>query len=60
MSKMGSDDPIGYLEHKLWPKEGPGVKLPIWLQSTKSQKSPKFICVQVAYHIPLESFQPKL
>jgi hypothetical protein len=29
MFKMGSHDPFGYLKHKLWPKEGPGVKLPI-------------------------------
>jgi hypothetical protein len=28
MSKMGSYDLFGYLKHKLWPKEGPGVKLP--------------------------------
>jgi hypothetical protein len=29
MSKMGLHDPFGYLKHKLWPKEGPEVKLPI-------------------------------
>jgi hypothetical protein len=29
MSKMGSHDPFGHLKHKLWPKEGLGVKLPI-------------------------------
>ncbi len=23
---MGSHDPLGYLKHKLWPKEGPGIK----------------------------------
>ncbi len=28
MSKMGSNDPFGHLKHKLWPKEGSGVKLP--------------------------------
>jgi hypothetical protein len=27
MSKMGSHDPFGYLKHKLWPKERPGIKL---------------------------------
>ncbi len=27
--KMGLHDPFGYLKHKLWPKEGSGVKLPI-------------------------------
>jgi hypothetical protein len=29
MSKMGSYDPFGHLKHKLWPKEGLGVKLTI-------------------------------
>jgi hypothetical protein len=29
MFKMGSHDPFGYLEHKLWPNEGLGVKLAI-------------------------------
>jgi hypothetical protein len=28
MSKMGSHCSFGYLKHKLWPKEGSGVKLP--------------------------------
>ncbi len=27
MSKMGSHDPFEYLQHKLWPKEGQGVKV---------------------------------
>jgi hypothetical protein len=25
MFKIGSHDPFGYLKHKSWPKEGPGV-----------------------------------
>jgi hypothetical protein len=29
MSKMGSHDPFGHFKHKLWPKEGPKVKLAI-------------------------------
>jgi hypothetical protein len=29
MSKMGSHDPFGNLKHKLWAKEGMGVKLVI-------------------------------
>jgi hypothetical protein len=29
MSKMSLHDPFEYLKHKLWPKERPGVKLPI-------------------------------
>jgi len=55
MFKMGSHDPFGYLKHKLWPKEGSWVKLPIWLLTTKSQKSPWFPYFQMACHIPLES-----
>jgi hypothetical protein len=40
MFKMGLYNPFGYLKHKLWPKEGLGIKLPISLPITKSQKSP--------------------
>jgi hypothetical protein len=29
MSKMGSHDPFGHLKHKLWPNEGPKVKLAV-------------------------------
>jgi hypothetical protein len=29
MFKMGLHDPFEYLEHKLWPKEGPIVKVSI-------------------------------
>ncbi len=53
--KMGLHDPFGWFKHKLWPKEGSGVKLPIWPPTTKSLKSPWFPCVQVACDIPLES-----
>jgi len=38
MSKLGLHDPFGHLKHKFWPKEGPEVKLPIWLSTTKSHK----------------------
>jgi hypothetical protein len=37
MFKIGSNDRFGYLKHKLWPKEGSEVKLPIWLLITKSR-----------------------
>jgi hypothetical protein len=33
---MGSHCPFGHLKHKLLPKEGSGVKLAIWLPTTKS------------------------
>jgi hypothetical protein len=52
---MGSYDPFEHLKHKLWPKEGPGIKLPIWLPTTKNQESPWFPSVQVACDKPLES-----
>jgi len=55
MSKMGSHDPFGHLTHKLWPKERSKVKLTIWLPTIKSRESPRFPCVQVAFHIPLEN-----
>jgi hypothetical protein len=53
--KWARMSPFGYLKHKLWPKEGLRVKLPIWLQTIKSQESPWFTCVQVACLISLES-----
>jgi hypothetical protein len=39
MSKMASHCPFGHLQPKLWAKEGPGVKLPVWLPTTKSRES---------------------
>jgi hypothetical protein len=55
MSKMGLHDPFGHLKHKLWPKEGLGVNLTIWLPTTKSQESTWFPCVKVTCNMPLES-----
>jgi hypothetical protein len=57
---MGSHDPFGYLKHKLWAKEGLGVKLSIWFPITKSQNSPWFPYVQVACHIPLKRSRLRL
>jgi hypothetical protein len=51
---MDLHDPFGYLKDKLWPKERPGVKLPILLPTIKSRESPWFTYVQVACHISLE------
>jgi hypothetical protein len=39
MSKMASHEPFGHLQHKLWSKEGPRVKLEVWLPTTKSRES---------------------
>jgi len=55
MFKMGLHYTFGYLKHKLWPKEKPRVKLPIWFPTTKSRESPRFACMQVMCHILLES-----
>jgi len=55
MSKISLHDPFGHLTYKLWPKEGLGVNLTIWLLTTKSRKSPRFCCVHVVCDIPLES-----
>ncbi len=60
MSKMGSHIPFEYLKYKLWPKKRSGVKLPIWLPTTKIQESPWFTFVQVACNISLESSQQRL
>jgi hypothetical protein len=57
---MGLHDPFGHLKHNLWPKEGSGVKLAIWLPTTKSWESSQFPCVLVACNIPLESSWRKL
>jgi hypothetical protein len=55
MYKMGSHDPFEHLKHKLWPKERLGVKLTIWLLTTKSWESTWCFSVQVACDIPFES-----
>jgi len=57
---MGSHCSLRHLKHKLWPKEGPGVKLPIWLPTRKSRESTQFICLQMTCNIPLESSRREL
>jgi len=39
MSKMASHWSFGHLQPKLWAKEGPGVKVAIWLPTTKCRES---------------------
>jgi hypothetical protein len=39
---MVSHWPFGHLQPKLWAKEGPGVKLAVWLPTTKSRESTSF------------------
>jgi len=55
MFKMSLHNPFEHLKHKLGPKERLGIKLTIWLPTTKSRESPRFPCVQVACDISLES-----
>jgi hypothetical protein len=57
---MASHEPFGHLQHKLWPKERLGVKLPVWLPTTKSRESTRPRCVQVECNTPLESSQGEL
>jgi len=44
----------------LWPKEGSGVKLPVWLPTRKSQESTWFTWLQRACDILLKSSRQKL
>jgi len=60
MSKMVSHEPFGHLQHKLRSNERLGVKLPVWLPTTKSQKSTWSWCVQVECDTPLESSRGEL
>jgi len=39
MPKMASHVPFEHMQPKLWAKEGLGVKLAVWLLTTKSQES---------------------
>ncbi len=57
MFKMGFYCSFWHLKHKLWPKEGSGVKLAIWLPTKKSQELTRFTCLQMVYNIPLKSSQ---
>jgi hypothetical protein len=65
MLKMSSHGPSRHLQHKLCAKEGPGVKLAIWLPTTKSRESTRPRCVQPrCVHgecdTPLKRFQGEL
>jgi hypothetical protein len=60
MSKMTSHEPFGHLQHKLWQKEGMGVKLAIWPSTTKSRESTRPRCVKMECDTPLERSQWEL
>ncbi len=52
--KMALHEPFKHFQHKLWSKEGRGVKLAFWLLTTKSQESTRPRCVQVECNTLLE------
>jgi hypothetical protein len=60
MSKMASHEPFGHLHPKLWAEEGPGVKLVVWLPTTKSQESTSSRRLQKECDGALESSQGEL
>jgi hypothetical protein len=60
MSKMGLHEPFGHMQHKLWQKEKSGIKLTIWLPTTKSRESTRPQCVQVKCNTSLESSRQEL
>ncbi len=60
MSKLASHWPFGHLQPKLWAKEGSGVKLPIWLPTTKSQESTSSQCQMIVCNMALESYWGEL
>jgi hypothetical protein len=52
--------PFGHLQPKLWAKEGPGVKLAIWLPTTKSSESTSFRLLQKECDMALKRSQGEL
>jgi len=58
MSKMNLHISFEYLKHKLWPKKGRESNYQLF--NFSGQESPQFPCVQMVYHIPLESSQREL
>jgi hypothetical protein len=60
MSKMASHEPFGHLQPKLWAKEGPGVKLAVWLPTTKSRESTSSQRPLTECDMALESFRGEL
>jgi hypothetical protein len=52
---MASYEPFGHLQPKLWAKEGSGVKLAVWLPTTKSWESTQIRRLQKEYDMALES-----
>jgi hypothetical protein len=51
---------FGHLQPKLWAKEGPGVKLAVWLPTTKSRESTLSRCPNRECNTALERFRQGL
>jgi hypothetical protein len=60
MPKMASYEPFGHLQPKLWAKEGPGVKLVVWLPTIKSRESTRPRRLQKECDMVLKNFQREL
>jgi len=60
MFKMASHEAFEHLQSKLCTKEGPGVKLAIWLLTTKSRESTRCRRLQEECDVALESSQREL
>jgi hypothetical protein len=57
---MASHEPFGHLQPKLWVKEGSGVKLAVWLPTTKIQESTSSRRSLTEWNMGLESSQREL
>jgi len=57
---MASHWQLGHFQPKLWAKEGPGVKLAVWLPTTKSRESTSSRRRLEKCYTTLESFQREL
>jgi len=57
---MASHEPFGHLQPKLWAKEGPGVKLAVWLPTTKSRESTSSRCPILECDMELKFFWGEL
>jgi hypothetical protein len=57
---MALHEPFGHLQPKLWAKEEPGIKLPVWLPTTKSRESTSSRGLQKQWDKALESYRREL
>jgi len=57
---MASLEPFGHSQPKLWAKEGPEVKLAVWLPTTKSRESTSFRCLILECNMALKSSRGEL